>query len=202
MEAFMKDLYTAIETRRSVYALGNEKVVSDDRIHDLVSFSLKNVPSAFNSQTARIVTLLGKESSKFWMITRDTLRKIVPPAAFDSTNEKINAFDRGYGTILFFEEQSIIDDLMIRYPLYKESFPVWSLQSNGMLEFAVWTTLEAEGLGASLQHYNPLIDDEVKKTWNLPESWKLLAEMPFGSITVPAGTKEFLPIEDRVRSFG
>ena len=30
-----------------------------------------------------------------------------------------------------------------------------------MLQLVVWTALEAEGLGATLQHYNPLIDDEV-----------------------------------------
>ena len=59
---------------------------------------------------------------------------------------------------------------MANFPLYKDNFPIWSLQANGMLEFAVWTSLEAEGLGASLQHYNPLVDDGVKKAWSLPES--------------------------------
>ena len=28
--------------------------------------------------------------------------------------------------------------------------------------------------------YNPLIDEEVRRTWNLPEHWHLIAEMPFG----------------------
>ena len=40
--------------------------------------------------------------------------------------------------------------------------------------------LEDAGMGASLQHYNPLIDDEVRKAWNLPGDWKLVAQMPFG----------------------
>lgn len=44
--------------------------------------------------------------------------------------------------------------------------------------------LEDTGLGASLQHYNPLIDDEVRKRWSLPREWKLIAQMPFGT---PAG---------------
>ena len=56
-------------------------------------------------------------------------------------------------------------------------------------------------MGASLQHYNPLIDDEVKKTFNLPLEWRLVAQMPFGSITKPAGEKSFLPIEERVRVY-
>jgi len=198
----MKDFYEAVKTRRSIYALGKEKVVSNDKIIELVEFSVKNVPAAFNSQSARVVVLFGSESSKFWGLTKDTLRKIVPASAFSSTEEKINAFDSGAGTILFFEDQAIVDQLMGNFPLYKDNFPVWSLQSNGMLEFSIWTSLAAEGLGASLQHYNPLVDAEVKKNWNLPESWKLLAEMPFGSVKAPAGEKEFSPVENRMKVFG
>ncbi|MNP03542.1 hypothetical protein D3C76_954300 [compost metagenome] len=70
-----------------------------------------------------------------------------------------------------------------------------------MLQFVVWTALEIEGLGATLQHYNPLIDDEVKKTWNIPATWKLIAEMPFGNPLAPAGEKEYQPLEDRVKLY-
>ena len=48
------------------------------------------------------------------------------------------------------------------------------------------------------QHYNPLIDEKVKADWSLPESWKLVAQMPFGKPTVPPEQKEFIPIEERV----
>ena len=70
-----------------------------------------------------------------------------------------------------------------------------------MHQLVVWTALEAEGLGASLQHYNPLIDDEVKKEWNIPDNWKLIAQMPFGNPTSQAGEKEFQPLEDRVKFY-
>ena len=39
---------------------------------------------------------------------------------------------------------------------------------------------EEVGFGASLQHYNPIIDNEVCKAWDLPEDWTLVAQMPFG----------------------
>jgi predicted oxidoreductase (fatty acid repression mutant protein) len=52
-----------------------------------------------------------------------------------------------------------------------------------------------------LQHYNPLIDEKVKKTWNLPASWKLIAQMPFGKPTDQPGEKEFQPLEERVKFF-
>ncbi|HNY17957.1 MAG TPA: nitroreductase family protein [Treponemataceae bacterium] len=192
----------ALANRRSIYALGNRNTVGNEKIRELVEFAVKHVPSAFNSQSARVVLLFGAESNRFWTLVRETLKKIVPADAFPKTAEKLATFDAGLGTVLFFEDQAVVENLMGTFPLYKDNFPVWSLQSNGMLEFAVWTSLEDAGLGASLQHYNPLVDDAVKKAWNIPSSWKLLAEMPFGSVESPAGDKEYSPIEGRVKVFG
>ena len=197
-----KDLFEAIESRRSIYSIGKKKVVTEKRIQEIIEFAIKHTPSPFNSQSGRVVVLFGKESGRFWNKTREALRKIVPADEFKSTDDKISSFDAGYGTALFFEDQTVVNGLIERFPSYKDKFPVWSLQSNGMLEFAVWTSLEAEGLGASLQHYNPLIDAEVKKEWQIPESWTLLAEMPFGSIEAPAGMKEFTSIQERIKIFG
>lgn len=70
-----------------------------------------------------------------------------------------------------------------------------------MHQFAIWTMLEDRGFGASLQHYNPLIDKEVQEHWGLPDSWRLIAQMPFG---LPAGEpneKTFQPVDSRMRIF-
>lgn len=130
------------------------------------------------------------------------MRKLIGEDAFAKTEEKINSsFACGYGTVLFFEEQNIIETLQKSFPLYADNFPVWSEQASGMLQFAVWTLLEDAGFGASLQHYNPLIDSEVHRAWNIPAEWKLRAQMPFGSPTAVPSEKEFLPIEERVKVF-
>ena len=52
-----------------------------------------------------------------------------------------------------------------------------------------------------MQHYNPLIDEDVRKTWNLPSSWTLVAEMPFGLPVQSPGEKEIKPLEDRILVF-
>ena len=70
-----------------------------------------------------------------------------------------------------------------------------------MLQFAVWTLLEEAGLGASLQHYNPLIDEAVKRVWQIPDSWQLLAQMPFGAPAGAPGEKAFEPLERRVKVY-
>ncbi|NLY47729.1 MAG: nitroreductase family protein [Clostridiales bacterium] len=197
----MKSFKQMIEDRRSYYAINKTSPISDQEIKEIIEHAVKYVPSAFNSQSARVVLLLGENHDKLWEITRETLRKIVPADAFESTEKKMDAFKNGYGTVLFFEDQSVIKGLQEQFALYKDNFPVWSLQSSGMLQYTIWITLEAAGLGASLQHYNPLIDDEVKKAWNLPDEWKLLAQMPFGTPVMEPGEKDFLPVEDRFKVF-
>ncbi|MFE6168201.1 nitroreductase family protein [Viridibacillus arvi] len=196
-----KDFATAVEERRSIYVINNEAIVSDERIQEIVEHAVKHTPSSFNSQTARAVVLLGEQHSKLWSITTETLRQVVPANDFSPTEEKMNMFGAGYGTVLFFEDQSIVKGLQEKFPSYADNFPIWSLQSSGMVQYVVWTALEQEGFGASLQHYNPLIDDEVKSEWNIPLDWKLLAEMPFGKPVIAAGEKQFSPVEDRVKVF-
>jgi predicted oxidoreductase (fatty acid repression mutant protein) len=196
-----KTFNQVVENRRSYYAIGKDIGVSFDDIKNTVEHSVKYVPSAFNSQSGRAVILVGEHHDKLWEIIRETLRKIVPSEAFASTDEKINSFKNGYGTVMFFEETEIVKGLQEAFPLYKDNFPLWSTQSSGMLQFTVWAALEELGLGASLQHYNPLIDDEVLSTWNLPKSWKLMSQMPFGNRLAEPGAKEFSPLDTRVKIF-
>lgn len=106
-----------------------------------------------------------------------------------------------------------------------------------MHQLVVWTALEAEGLGtsslktciilanayilylsmtiparppkgASLQHYNPLVDPLLSSEpgWNISSSWKLIAQMPFGTPTAwpepkPDGNYNGMkrPLEERLR---
>jgi predicted oxidoreductase (fatty acid repression mutant protein) len=159
------------------------------------------VPSAFNSQSARVVLLLGEQHAKLWSIVLETLRKIVPAAAFEGTASKIASFAAGHGSVLYFEDQDVVTGLQHQFPTYADNFPIWSQHTSAMHQFAIWTMLEDAGLGVSVQHYNPLIDDAVRKEWNLPASWRLIAQMPFGAPTAEPGAKVFAPLEERMKVF-
>jgi predicted oxidoreductase (fatty acid repression mutant protein) len=191
--------FKAIKERRSIYTIGKNEVVSEETIENIVKDALKYTPSAFNSQSARAVVLFGDSHEALWELTKDVLRGVVPEGQFGSTEVKLDSFKAGYGTVLFFEDQSVVESLQAQFALYKDNFPVWSLESGGMVQLVVWTALEAEGLGASLQHYNPLIDQKVQEKWGIPASWKLQGQMPFGSVEGPAGEKEFQPLEGRFK---
>ncbi|VBB05001.1 nitroreductase [Lucifera butyrica] len=197
----LKDFYTAIKERRSIYGISKERVVSDERIRAIVENAVTHVPSSFNSQSGRVLLLLGEHHDKLWETTKEILRQLVPTEQFAATEEKINGFKNGYGSVLFFEDESVIEGLQHKFALYKDNFPLWSQHSSGMLQFVVWTALEGEGFGASLQHYNPLIDAVVKKQWQIPDTWKLIAEMPFGKPTVTPDPKQFAPLEQRIKVF-
>ena len=189
----------ALKHRRTYYALSNKSLVPDQTIEELISHVILHTPSSFNSQSSRLVLLLGDNHKKLWEITKDALRKIVPANAFGATESKINgAFASGYGTVLFFEDQAVVKGLQDAFPAYSDNFPVWSEQTNGMHQLAVWTALEDAGFGASLQHYNPLIDEIVAREFNIDLHWKLRGQMPFGVPVGEAAEKTFLPIEDRV----
>jgi predicted oxidoreductase (fatty acid repression mutant protein) len=134
---------------------------------------------------------------------KETLRGIVKdPNAFADTEARVDGFKAAYGTVLFFEDQAVVTGLQEKFPLYADKFPHWSEHSAGMMQFAVWTSFAIEGMGASLQHYSPLVDEWVRKNADVPASWKLIAQMPFGVAVAPAGEKAFSPLSERFKVVG
>lgn len=194
-----KTFFEAVKGRRSVYAISKESPISDEQIQKIVEEAVLHSPTSFNSQSSRAVVLLGDNHDKLWDITAETLRKIVPTEQFEGTAQKLSSFKAGYGSVLFFEDQAVVKQLQENFALYADNFPIWANQSSGILQYVVWTAFAEQGVGASLQHYNPLIDDEVKSTFGIPAEWKLIAQMPFGGVVTPPGEKEFQPIEERVK---
>ena len=190
-----------IKQRRTIYAVGKNVSLTPEQIESVIKEAVNHSPSAFNSQTSRIVTLFGESHLQFWNVVRETLRKIVPEAAFEGTNTKINSFAAGYGTVLFYEDQDVVKSLQEQFALYADNFPVWSVHSSAIAQFAVWTALSEQNIGASLQHYNPIVDAEIAEIFDIPANWKLRAQLVFGSIEAPAGEKTFMAEADRFKTF-
>ncbi|WP_180084933.1 nitroreductase family protein [Acinetobacter sp. YH12145] len=190
-----------IEQRRTIYSIGNNVTLSQDEIEQTIKDAVRLSPSSFNSQTSRVVILFGDAHKKFWNIVRETLRKIVPADAFEGTNGKINSFAAGFGTALFYEDQAVVKALQEQFALYADNFPVWSEHSTAIAQFATWTALAEKNIGASLQHYNPIVDAETAAEFDVPDQWKLRAQLVFGSIEAPAGEKTFIADEERFKTF-
>lgn len=58
------------------------------------------------------------------------------------------------------------------------------------------------GIGASLQHYNPVIDKLAQEFCQVPEDYVLIAQMPFGGIVSEPDPKEKEDIKNRVKIIG
>jgi uncharacterized protein len=173
----------AIENRRTYYALDKTSPIPDSKVKSIIETTLLNVPSSFNAQSARIVLLLGDQHDYLWnSITLPTLLPFVEgnPGAKKGTEDRIAGFAGAHGTILFFEDPAPVKALQAGVPLYADKFPTWSQHTSAMHQYTLWTALEAEGLGANLQHYNPIIDDKVKDKWSIPKDWELVAQLVFG----------------------
>lgn len=198
----MSSFTSLVEKRRTIYHLGNKVTQSKEEITALIHDVSKQAPSSFNSQSSRIVVLYGDHHNKLWDIVTNALKAIVPAEAFDATKTKIDSFKAAFGSILYFEDEKVVEDLQAQFPAYAANFPKWSDQVHGITAYGVWLALAEANIGASLQHYNELIVAEVRKEWDIPANWTLKAQMPFGSIESSADPKAYIETDARFKVFG
>ena len=195
-------LQQAFDERRSIYALGNELPIAPQAIVNMAERVLLHTPSAFNSQSSRLVVLFGAEHQKLWDIAEKELRAAVGDGDFSGSKQKLDGFRASAGTVLFYEDKNVTESLQEQFTLYADRFPVWAQQTSAMHQYAMWTELRTLNVGANLQHYNPLVDEDAAKAFSIPDSWELVAQMPFGNIVEPAGEKTYQPVNERMKVLG
>lgn len=184
-------IVNSLKKRRTYYNIKKELPVSIEKVIELVEEVTELVPDSFNMKSSRVVIVHGEMQNKLW----DTIYN-----AFNGkvSEEKISLFRAGSGTILYFYDSKTVSALQSQFPAYAENFPVWANQASAMLQIAVWSGLRELEIGASLQHYNPVIDKAVKELLNIPEEYVLIAQMPFGAIGQEPAQKEKEDIKKRV----
>lgn len=193
------NILNLLTQRRSIYALNSKIALSHADVTSLVKSVVRIAPSAFNSQSSRVIILYGAEHTKVWDIVKAALRKVMKDdAAYAQSEQKVNGcFASGAGTVLFYEDQATVEGLQKSYPTYAAAFPSFSTESSAMAQLAVWTALAEQHIGATLQHYNELIEADLAAHLKVPQGWKLKAQMPFGGIAKPADAKTFIPDDTR-----
>lgn len=179
-----------IKLRRSYYKINKELSVSEEKVEEILKTAIAYVPDSYNAQAQRAVLVMGEKQDELWDKINDTFNGKVD-------REKIDSFKAGAGTILFFINRGTISCLQEKFPGYADNFNKWAYQAIGMLEYTTWVALREEGIGASLQHYNPVIDDAVREMFDLDSEWELDAQMPFGGILEEPDKKDKIPVEKR-----
>ena len=180
-----------LRERRTVYQLNKELPIPAAEVRQLIEETTELVPDAFNMKSARVVIAFGEKQDALWDDVYEAFGGKV-------AREKIDGFKAGAGTVLYFIDTDVVKGLQEKFPLYAANFPIWAQQANGMLQISIWAGLRELGVGANIQHYNPVIDDAVKKLFGLPERYQLIAQMPFGGIATEPDAKEKEDITQRV----
>ena len=188
-----------LKVRRSVYDLNDSLPISDDELTKVVEKCLLNCPTAFNAQSARLVILFGDKHKAYWQMIRESLAKVAEASKLDSALNRLENFAKAYGTIVFYEDTDVLEEMTEKFADYADKMDNWLQQSNAILEYMIWQCLSENKIGASLQHYGNLVEQEAKNEYDLPERWQWVAEMPFGDIAAPAGEKTFEPVEKRLK---
>jgi uncharacterized protein len=58
-----------------------------------------------------------------WNLVKDCIRAVVPHEQWKTSEAKLNGFQAGLGTILFFEDTDKIKELQASMPIYADKVP-------------------------------------------------------------------------------
>ena len=133
------DSDSVLQERRTHYGLSKVSTVSDDELKSIVEEAVMHVPSPFNMQAGRAIILTGAASDKLWLnIVLPGYLKLVggdgeprdrcqqpshliiidlSERAINQNTTKIKEYAAGYGTVMFFEDQAVLDSLSAKIPL-------------------------------------------------------------------------------------
>lgn len=197
----MSTFVDLVEKRRSIYALGTDSEYSKKDIEKRIREVVKQVPSAFNSQTTRVVVLFDEANNKFWDHIYNVQKDILDGGMQDWMSGVVTGAKNGIGTVLFFEDL----DAAKKMPTEGARTEAYKQNNNANAQYAVWLALAEMDLGASLQHFNvgyeQGFDKATREMFNLPETYEMIAQMPFGSIEQEAGEKEHIDTDVQVKVF-
>ncbi|HHV03697.1 MAG TPA: nitroreductase [Bacteroidales bacterium] len=196
MTAFL-DLATK---RLSQYHLGSKAEHSIEEIAQYLAEVANQAPSAMNIQASRLVVLQGEDHKKFWELIKDTQKNVLSEDMFDWFMGVYNGAVSGLGTVLFFEDRAVYENFPNPNPTAREKI---KMRNSAIIQYGTWLALTDLGYGASMQHNNlgfeEGYDRPVRELFDLPDTWEMTAQMPFGSIETPDESKEKISLETQLR---
>lgn len=198
----MSQFTNLVKQRRTSYALGTNTELSNQEIADRITEIAREIPTASNSQSTRLVVIFGEDNVKFWDHILDVQKDVMPETMWNMMSGVMEGAKGAVGTVLFFEDLDAVEEM----PAKGARAEAYKQNNNANNQYAIWLSLTELGLGASLQHMNigfeQGFDKSTKEMFDLPENWEMVAQMPFGSIEAPASEKEYIADDVRVRVIG
>lgn len=189
MSASVAQYLKLISGRRTLYQLKPElpSGVTLQEIQKYIQTIIKDTPTAFNSQVNRAVILTGQTHKKVW----DHVVEGIPVEAGKKRPASVR--DEAYGSIIFFTDDVTTKKFQADFARWASAFPQFADHTSGAAQIHSWTLLEGLGLGAHLQHYNPLVKEALGDS--VPAEWQVHSQLCFGTPIEGPGEKTFIENE-------
>lgn len=195
----MTEFDTLLKQRRSTYMMSANTAVTEEEIIARLRENVSQVPTAYNSQTTRYVVLFGDANRKLWEHIYTVQKDVLDQQLWAQVSQAVASYQAVKGTVLFFEDH----DALEKIPAPSASRETYKQNNAGNAQLVTWLTLAELGLGATLNHFNigyeQGFDSKIREFFNLPDTYEMTAQMPFGAIEQPAYPKEFMDSEEQVQ---
>lgn len=99
MTGFAEPFLDTMASRRTIYTLNKSSPIPLSRIEEIIRHAILHVPSSFNSQSTRIMLLVGEEHDKLWEIVKESVKAVAPAEVWPISEKKLNGFKAGYATV-------------------------------------------------------------------------------------------------------
>lgn len=162
--------------------------LSADDVTKLIQQVVAITPTCYNCQGSRVIILYGEEHTRFWQrlmkLKVDTaeerrfLEESVVPAA---------------GTVVLLEDDLSVKVMQKMYPSFAMAFPYFAEHSSGMVELSLTVGLAQKEIGTIIRHYRTDPAEVLEADSDVPETWKMKAQIAFGLKTAPSMRREELP---------
>jgi predicted oxidoreductase (fatty acid repression mutant protein) len=140
----------------------------------------RSVPAAYNRPPWHIV-VVHERSGGFWDVVEAAFRDRLGGDRLARYLDRLAGFRGGVGAVLVYEDRTAVEEMRQACGIDHDQARAYSEQGLGMVQLALWLAIVAEGLGASLQHWEALIEDRVAAFLGLPaDRFRLAATMPLG----------------------
>jgi uncharacterized protein len=90
----------AVKARRTYYQLEHSSPIPDERIQEIVTQAILHTPSSFNSQSTRVLILVGEDHTKLWKdIVKPAVKAVAPADQWEKSEQRLSGFQNAYGSV-------------------------------------------------------------------------------------------------------
>ena len=167
-----------LRRRRTIRRLGDGPL--PDGALERIAAAAHRVPAAYGRPAWHVV-VVRETRAAFWDAVETAFRERLEADRLARYLDRLDGFRSGAGAVLVYEDRRASDGARTANGLSSAQATAFAQQGLGMVQFALWLALVAEGLASSLQHWEWLVEDRLADLLGVPaDRYRLVATMPFG----------------------